>query len=232
MPIYRLGNGNAEFPSLGTVSVDILGASPLTIFGPSLPIGPGVYGMNNIGAQSGGIASGWSTDYTWTFKVDPAVDAVPEPGSLLLCATGGETRFKAVAPVAASRYCTRVMPIPVMYIQGMMDAMRGNANGMDLVNVFTSSNMCSGGATPYASVPTCMSKFDRMTVTPGCVSYPGCAKPTFWCSHDDPQYGGTSHGVPCFAITAMHDFFGGLPSACEERARPWLAIQTRRRGVR
>jgi poly(3-hydroxybutyrate) depolymerase len=124
----------------------------------------------------------------------------------LLCASGGEMRFKAVAPVAASKYCNKVMPIAVMYIQGMMDAMRGNANGMDLVNVFTSSNMCSGGATPYASVPTCMSKFDRMTVTPGCVSYPGCAKPTIWCSHDDHGYNATDgyeHGWPCFASDAM-----------------------------
>jgi poly(3-hydroxybutyrate) depolymerase len=132
----------------------------------------------------------------------------------MLCASGGEKRFRAVAPVAASKYCAKVAPIPVMYIQGMMDAMRGNANGMDLVNVFTSSNMCSGGATPYASVPTCMSKFDRMTVTPGCVSYPGCAKPTIWCSHDDHGYNATDgyeHGWPCFASDAMADFFLGLP---------------------
>ncbi len=86
--MYRLGVGNAEFPFLGTTSIDILGVSPLAIFGPSLPIGPGVYGMANIGAQSLGIGSGWSTDYTWTFRVDPAIDAVPEPASLLLCATG------------------------------------------------------------------------------------------------------------------------------------------------
>jgi len=35
--------------------------------------------------------------------------------------------------------------------------------------------------------------------------------PTIWCSHNDPSYSGTEHGVPCFAIKAMSDFFGGLP---------------------
>jgi poly(3-hydroxybutyrate) depolymerase len=132
----------------------------------------------------------------------------------LLCATGGETRFKAVAPVAASRYCTQVMPIPVMYIQGMMDAMRGNANGMDVVQVFTTSNSCGATSAAYSSVPTCTSAFDRMTVTPGCVSYQGCGQPTVWCSHNDHGYNATDgfeHGWPCFASNAIADFFLGLP---------------------
>ena len=132
----------------------------------------------------------------------------------MLCASGGETRFRAVAPVAASRYCTRVMPVPVMYIQGMMDAMRGNGNGMDVVQVFTASNSCGTTNVPYASVPTCTSTFDRMTVNPGCVTYQGCGKPTVWCSHNDHGYNATDgfeHGWPCFASNAMADFFLGLP---------------------
>ena len=48
-------------------------------------------------------------------------------------------------------------------------------------------------------------------VDPGCIEYSGCAAPTIWCSHNDPHYGGTMHGVPCFAVTAMHDFFNSLP---------------------
>jgi hypothetical protein len=132
----------------------------------------------------------------------------------LLCAKGGEKRFKAVAPVAASKYCSAVTPIPVMYIQGMMDAMRGNGNGIDVVDVLASSNTCSSATTPYMSVPTCTSTFDQMTVHPGCVSYQGCTNPTIWCSHDDHGYNGTDgyeHGWPCFASNAMADFFLGLP---------------------
>jgi polyhydroxybutyrate depolymerase len=132
----------------------------------------------------------------------------------MLCASAGEKRFKAVAPVAASKYCAKVAPIPVMYIQGMMDAMRGNSNGMDVVNVFTASNTCSSMTVPESSVSTCNSTFDRMLVTPGCVAYQGCSQPTIWCSHNDNGYNGTDgheHGWPCFASNAMADFFLRLP---------------------
>ncbi|HET6149838.1 MAG TPA: hypothetical protein VFH68_20025 [Polyangia bacterium] len=125
----------------------------------------------------------------------------------------GDTRYKAVAPVAASRYCTRVMPTSVMYIQGMMDAMRNNSNGADVVAVFTASNQCSITTMPF-DVPTCTSATDRMTVTPGCVSYQGCSKPTIWCSHNDHGYNltdGYEHGWPCFASNAIADFFLALP---------------------
>jgi len=125
----------------------------------------------------------------------------------ILC--NGDTRYRALAPVAASKYCNRVMPTPVMYIQGMMDAMRGNSNGADVVAVFTASNTCSTTTAPH-DVPTCTSTTDRMTVTPGCVTYQGCAKPTIWCSHNDHGYNltdGYEHGWPCFASNAMADFF-------------------------
>jgi polyhydroxybutyrate depolymerase len=128
----------------------------------------------------------------------------------MLCA--GDRRFKAAAPVAASKYCNSFAAIPVMYIQGMMDAQRGNGNGVDVVNVFRTSNTCGTASDPY-SVPTCMSTFDRMTVTPGCVSYQGCNVPTIWCSHNDNGYNNTDgrqHGWPCFASNAMADFFLGL----------------------
>jgi len=39
----------------------------------------------------------------------------------------------------------------------------------------------------------------------------GCKAPTIWCSHDDPAYSGTMHGVPCFGMKAIYDFFEGLP---------------------
>jgi poly(3-hydroxybutyrate) depolymerase len=132
----------------------------------------------------------------------------------LLCAAGGEKRFKAVAPVAASKYCAKVAPIPVMYIQGMMDAMRGNGNGMDVVNVFTTSNGCTSQSVPDTDVPNCNSTFDKAPVTPGCMRYQGCSQPTIWCSHNDNGYNATDgheHGWPCFASNAMADFFMSLP---------------------
>jgi polyhydroxybutyrate depolymerase len=132
----------------------------------------------------------------------------------MLCVKGGEKRFKAVAPVAASKECATLPPIPVMYIQGMMDAMRGNGNGIDVVNVFTAGNGCTTATVPDTAVPTCKSTFDGMVVMPACITYQGCTVPTVWCSHNDNGYNSTDgheHGWPCFASNAMADFFLSLP---------------------
>jgi poly(3-hydroxybutyrate) depolymerase len=126
----------------------------------------------------------------------------------------GEKRFKGVAPVAASKYCESFAPVPVMYVQGMMDAQRGNGNGVDVVNMFRASNGCGSTSTPKSDVASCTSSFDRMQVTPGCVSYQGCSAPTIWCSHNDNGYNNTDgkqHGWPCFASNAIADFFMALP---------------------
>jgi polyhydroxybutyrate depolymerase len=130
----------------------------------------------------------------------------------LLC--NGDIQFKAVAPVAASKYCATVSPVAVLYIQGMMDAQRGGGNGADVVNVFKTSNACNAASTPVTNVATCMSTFDRMQVTPGCVRYEGCTVPTMWCSHNDNGYNATDghqHGWPCFASEAIADFFLTFP---------------------
>jgi poly(3-hydroxybutyrate) depolymerase len=121
----------------------------------------------------------------------------------------GEQRFKGVAPVAASKYCAELSPVPVLYIQGKMDAQRGGGNGEDVVSVFAAGNKC-GDSAPTSSVPSCTSTFDQKSVTPGCVSFDQCAAPTLWCSHDDNGYNNTDgrqHGWPCFASAAIAEFF-------------------------
>ncbi|AUX37120.1 hypothetical protein SOCE836_093410 [Sorangium cellulosum] len=116
--------------------------------------------------------------------------------------------FKAVAPVAASDYGALQVSMPVMYIQGKNDTVRGG-DGASTVARFRAANMCQTSSTPYSEVMGCQSS--GKAVNPGCVSYSGCSAPTIWCSHDDPAYSNTSHGVPCFAIKAMYDFFTGMP---------------------
>lgn len=116
--------------------------------------------------------------------------------------------FKAVAPVAASNYGAITAPIPVMYIQGKMDNVR-NSDGADVVARFTTVNGCMSSTMPDTDVASCMR--GSMNVTPGCVTYQGCTKPTIWCSHNDPEYSNTNHGWPCFATKAMADFFTALP---------------------
>ena len=125
----------------------------------------------------------------------------------------GETRFRGVAPVAASKYCNSHAAVPVMYIQGQMDAQRNNSNGADVVAVFRTSNSCQMTSVPKTDVAMCTSTFDRMQVTPGCITYDGCSVPTHWCSHNDNGYNNTDgrqHGWPCFASSAMGAFFQTL----------------------
>lgn len=125
----------------------------------------------------------------------------------------GEQRFRAVAPVAASKYCAELSAIPVLYIQGQMDAQRGGGNGEDVVRVFRVGNGCRDDSVPLNTVAGCTSTFDGKDVAPGCVSYEGCTAETHWCSHNDNGYNtsdGRQHGWPCFANAAIADFFLSL----------------------
>lgn len=117
-------------------------------------------------------------------------------------------KFKGVAPVAASDYGAMAGPIPVMYIQGKMDQERGNGDGHETVAQFRTANSCQTASMPYSAVMGCQS--GNTTVDPGCIIYEGCQAPTVWCSHNDPAYGTTMHGVPCFGVRAMYDFFQSL----------------------
>jgi polyhydroxybutyrate depolymerase len=116
-------------------------------------------------------------------------------------------KFKGVAPVAASDYGAVTTPTPIVYIQGQNDTVRGG-NGKSTVDRFVSGNMCGSASMPYAGVNDCTS--GGTMVDPGCVEYADCAEPTVWCSHDDPAYSNTSHGIPCFAAQAMDLFFKSL----------------------
>ena len=86
-----------------------------------------------------------------------------------------------------------------------MDSVR-NSDGADVVARFRTANMCMSTSMAYTAVQSCMS--DSTTINPGCIIYDGCSVPTIWCSHNDPQYSGTSHGVPCFGMKTAYDFFG------------------------
>ena len=91
-------------------------------------------------------------------------------------------------------------------------AAKGAASARDTVADFRASNMCADTSKPYTAVASCKSTDSgNPTVDPGCIIYDNCTVPTIWCSHNDPSYSGTEHGVPCFAIKAMIDFFASLP---------------------
>jgi polyhydroxybutyrate depolymerase len=117
--------------------------------------------------------------------------------------------FKGVAPVAASDYGVLSGPMPVLYIQGKMDQERGGGDGHETVARLRTANACGDTSQPYSQVMGCQS--GTTTVVPGCITYDGCQAPTIWCSHNDPAYSGTMHGVPCFGMKAIYDFFESLP---------------------
>lgn len=127
----------------------------------------------------------------------------------LLCR--GESRFRAVAPVASSMYCQSWDPIPTLLIHGQNDMERANtnqdANGQKDLGPYLTSNSCSMSTTPF-DVAGCQS--GNTMVNPGCVSYQGCSSTMIWCSHNDPNYSNTNHGWPCFASRAIADFFSSV----------------------
>ncbi|RYZ06838.1 MAG: hypothetical protein EOO73_14545 [Myxococcales bacterium] len=116
--------------------------------------------------------------------------------------------FKGVAPVAADPFNVS-LAIPVLYIAGKKDTQRGENSAPNTVQKFRAANMCAETSKPYASIQGCTSK-DGPQVDPGCIVYDQCSVPTIWCSHNDPSYTNTNHGVPCFAVKSMVDFFKAL----------------------
>ncbi|HYQ04509.1 MAG TPA: hypothetical protein VER96_37810 [Polyangiaceae bacterium] len=118
--------------------------------------------------------------------------------------------LKGIAPVAADPYNVAV-PMPVLYIDGVMDNQRSADSAKNTVAKFRASNSCMDTSKPYSAIMTCNStESGHPMVNPGCNIYDGCSVPTIWCAHNDPAYSGTQHGIPCFAIKSMIDFFAGL----------------------
>ncbi len=128
----------------------------------------------------------------------------------LLC--NGETRFRAVAPVASSKYCNGWDPVNAVVIHGLDDIERGGQGEMRYglndgdghidFGVYHDSNECTDATTPFDPGGNC-----GANINPGCVEYDDCTARTVFCNHDDPQYGTSNHGVPCFAAQAVFGFF-------------------------
>lgn len=124
-----------------------------------------------------------------------------------LCA--GESRWRAVSPVASSVYCSSWDPIPALVIHGIGDREReayglNDGDGEKDIVPYRTSNSCSESFTPV-EVDGCMS--GGVNVDPGCRDFDDCVERTRWCQHTDPQYDTSHHGVPCFGARVMKDFF-------------------------
>jgi polyhydroxybutyrate depolymerase len=118
--------------------------------------------------------------------------------------------FDAVIPVASSVYCSSWDPVPVLNFHGLDDQERcayglDDCDGRKDIVPYYTSNGCEDTRLPadLDVGSSCSGNID-----PGCVEFQGCSEPTFFCNHNDPQYGTSNHGVPCFATAAMMDFLG------------------------
>jgi polyhydroxybutyrate depolymerase len=122
-----------------------------------------------------------------------------------------ETRFAAVAPVSSNNLNNpNWNPLPTLLIHGLRDTARPNdPDGAQDISQYAESNQCSEDTQPV-DIGTCTSLVRNASVNPGCVQYSGCAAPTLFCNHDDPNYNDgmdTNHGWPCFANSEIFTFF-------------------------
>src|SRR6478735_3558372 len=163
-----------------------------------------------VTAQYDELASKYCIDQNRVFAIAHSSGAQLLVNILSHKADAQHVNLKGVSPVAADPYNV-ALPTPVMYIDGIKDNQRDANSAKNTVAKFRSANSCADTSKPYAAVMQCSSTDSgHPQVNPGCNIYDGCSVPTIWCAHNDPSYSGTQHGVPCFAIKSMYDFFGGL----------------------
>ncbi len=118
-------------------------------------------------------------------------------------------KLRAIAPCATknvpqfplnpgSRSCTG--QVAAIIIHGQNDNVVGTANGPATRDFYTALNHCSSMSEPVPGYTDSMSN---------CVLFSGCDDgfPVYWCSHTDPNYGGTNHGWPGFAANMTWETF-------------------------
>ncbi|MES1185224.1 MAG: hypothetical protein ABUL60_15540 [Myxococcales bacterium] len=136
----------------------------------------------------------------------------------LLCSGDGD--FDAVAPVASSVYCQKWKngAVPSLIIHGVQDEERTKYNlndgdGKKDLQPYLTSNSCQMTSTPFQpDISKCnnIQGIDGKPFNAGCVEFSGCSVKTRWCNHNDPNYGTSNHGIPCFGVRAIYDFFESL----------------------
>jgi poly(3-hydroxybutyrate) depolymerase len=136
----------------------------------------------------------------------------------LLCSGDGD--FDGVAPVASSVYCQKWKDgaVPSLIIHGVQDQERtmyglNDGDGKKDLQPYLTSNMCQMTTTPFqpdVSRCTNIQGIDGKAFNAGCVEFSGCSAKTRWCNHNDPNYGTSNHGIPCFGVRAIYDFFESL----------------------
>lgn len=137
----------------------------------------------------------------------------------LLCS--GDAAFDGIAPVASSVYCQKWKngAVPALIIHGVQDTEReayglNDGNGEKDLQPYLASNTCQMTSTPFdpdlSKCGSISNGIDGKPFDDGCVEFSGCSAKTRWCNHNDPNYGTSNHGIPCFGVRAIYDFFESL----------------------
>ena len=210
--LHACGNPNTEFVSL-TNGTDFETGYVRTF--PNTPDSGQCWSnysgdISRIASQYDDLMANYCIDQNRVFAIAHSSGAQLLVNILSHKSDADHLNLKGISPVAADPYNVAV-PMPVLYIDGKNDNQRSADSAKNAVAKFRMSNSCQDTSMPYSSVMTCNSTDSgHPLVDPGCIIYDGCVVPTIWCSHNDPSYSGTEHGVPCFAMQAMVDFFAGL----------------------
>jgi len=210
--LHACGNPNTEFVSLTNGTAFETGY--VRIF-PNTPDSGQCWSnysgdISRINTQYDEVMSKYCIDQSRVFAIAHSSGAQMLVNILSHKTDADHLKLKGISPVAADPYNVAV-PMPVLYIDGIMDNQRSADSAKNTVAKFRASNSCMDTSKPYTAIMTCNStESGHPAVNPGCNIYDGCSVPTIWCAHNDPSYSGTQHGVPCFAMKAMADFFAGL----------------------
>ncbi len=210
--LHACGNPNSEFVSL-TNGTDFETGYVRTF--PNTPDSGQCWSnysgdVSRITSQYDDILQNYCIDENRVFAIAHSSGAQLLVNILSHKSDADHLNLKGISPVAADPYNV-ALPMPVLYIDGKNDNQRSADSAKNAVAKFRMSNACADTSKPYSSVMTCNSTDSgHPLVDPGCIIYDNCVVPTIWCSHNDPSYSGTEHGVPCFAMQAMVDFFAGL----------------------
>jgi len=131
-------------------------------------------------------------------------------------------RFRA-AGLVGTFYGAGRNAFPIIFIHPLTSrnsaAVAQDEDGTKALQLLRTRNVCAESSTPV-SVAGCA---DKPTVNPGCADLDECSAPLRWCHHDDPSANQAGDPWPCFATTAIYQFFepllGGATAPFQQSSR-------------
>ena len=115
-------------------------------------------------------------------------------------------RFRAAGAVGTF-YGAGRNAFPVIFIHPLSSqnsaSVAQDVDGTKALQLLRTRNVCGESSMPV-SVAGCA---NLPTVNPGCVDLDECSAPLRWCHHNDPSATQSGDPWPCFATTAIYQFF-------------------------